>query len=131
MALAAMSMAGILLCAATWSRNLAPTQPAPALSVASPLRLYGSMTKHGPVVGLSQLASLFQAGNTTSARLAGQLYYPHSWRTQRLLGRRPEVRPKPNVLDLSPSSACCLPLCRILHATSAHCVTPFSHLFAA
>lgn len=90
MALAAMSMAGILLCATTWSHNLAPTQPAPTLSVASPLRLYGSVTKHGPVVGLSQLASLFQAENTTTARLAGQLYYPHSWRTQRLLGRRPE-----------------------------------------
>ncbi|KAI3432868.1 hypothetical protein D9Q98_010451 [Chlorella vulgaris] len=85
-----MSMAGILLCATTWSHNLAPTQPAPTLSVASPLRLYGSVTKHGPVVGLSQLASLFQAENTTTARLAGQLYYPHSWRTQRLLGRRPE-----------------------------------------
>lgn len=62
--------------------------PLPSVDAFTPLRLHGRVAKRGPVVGLSQLAALYEGQDNPSPQLAVQLYYPESWRDARLRGGR-------------------------------------------
>jgi hypothetical protein len=74
----------------TQHASSAAPPPAPSVDAFTPLRLHGRVAKRGPVVGLSQLAALYEGQDNPSPQLAVQLYYPESWRDARLRGGRPE-----------------------------------------
>lgn len=76
--------------AGTQRTGSAAPPPLPSIDAFTLPRLHGRVTKHAPVVGLSQLAALYQGQEDPDPQQAVQLYYPKAWRKERLHGGRPE-----------------------------------------